>query len=61
MAGKRLPGSTHWQNLAQYVNTELLPIPVAMEACVLVHNPPTRGMQELSISSGNYVFITEQS
>ena len=45
--------------LRQYVNPELLPIPVAMVSGVLVHEPRTRRIEQLSISSGRYVFITE--
>ena len=49
-----------WQNLSQYVTLELLPMHFATATGVVLHTRATRGIQELSISSENYVFITEQ-
>ena len=45
--------------LRQYLNPELLPVPVALAADVIGQQPPTRGIQELSISNGRYIFMSE--
>ena len=45
--------------LSQYISPELLPIPVAMAAGVVVDEAPSRRIEQLSISGGRYVFITE--